>query len=336
MIDRRTLACVVALCCLGPQVIRTAAQEVAVPNPPRDQPPSSSDPTLRTTYRLGPDDQIVITAPDLPDVSGKPQRLDLNGDLRLPMVGRVKAGGLTLEELEAEVTKRLKVYIQEPDISVSITEFKSQPVSVLGAVKTAGVHQLEGRKTLIEMLSLVGGITPEAGPTLRIARRLEEGRIPVADAKDDPTGAFSIAEVDLKALLDARTPEKNIVLRPHDVISVPRADVVFVIGDVGRPGPLPLSGGPSMSVLVAVSSAGGVLRSAKTNPVTILRMSPGEQKRTEVVIDLKSIMQGKADDVDLTAGDILIIPDSRGKRAIPFLLQTAVQAGLIFGAAAIY
>src|SRR6185369_8663847 len=108
-------------------------------------------------------------------ISGKTQRLDPNGDLRLPMVGRVHAAGMTLEQLEAELSKRLAVYLQDPDVAVTVTEFKSQPVSVIGAVTTSGVHQLEGRKTLIEMLSLAGGVDAEAGATVRIARRVDVG-----------------------------------------------------------------------------------------------------------------------------------------------------------------
>ena len=332
MIDKKILVCVVGLCGLGAQVAAHAAtQDPSPATQGREQAPAASDPALRTTYKLGPDDQIMIQVSDVPDLNGKPQRLDPNGDLRLPMVGRIQAGGLTLEQLEAELTKRLKVFIQEPDVAVTITEFHSQPVSVIGAVGSSGVHQLQGRKTLVEMLSLAGGVSADAGPTVRIVRRLDEGRIPVVDAADDPTGGFSIAEIDLKSLLEARTPEKNIVLRPHDVISVPRAEMIFVVGEVGRPGPLQLNSGTSVSVLEAVSASGGVLRTASTGNARILRRTAGDQKRTEVEVDLKSIMQGKANDVPLMTGDILVIPDSKGKRAIPRALEIAIQAGLLFG-----
>ena len=150
-------------------------------------------------------------------------------------MGRVHAAGLTLDQLEAELTTRLKEFMLEPDVAITVTEFRSQPVSVIGAVSESGVRQLEGRKTLIEMLSLAGGVTADAGPTLRISRRLDQGPIPLPNAAADQTGAFSIADVDLKPLLDGRTPEKNIVIQPHDVIPIPRADMVFVIGEVGRP-----------------------------------------------------------------------------------------------------
>src|SRR5262249_55141168 len=127
---------------------------------------------VRTTYVLGPDDQLVIRVADVPDITDKPQRIEPSGDLRLPLVGKVHAAGMTVEALERELTQRLKVYLQEPDVSILLTEFKSQPVSVIGAVGTSGIRQLEGRKSLIELISLAGGLTADAGPVLRITRRL--------------------------------------------------------------------------------------------------------------------------------------------------------------------
>ncbi len=126
--------------------------------PPAPQ-PTPSDKDVRSSYILGPDDQIVVHALNVPDISDKPLRLDLNGDLKLPMVGRIHAGGLTSEQLEAEMTKRLSVYLENPDVAVTIAEFHSQPVSVIGAVNAPGVHQIEGRKTLIEILSSSGRAT---------------------------------------------------------------------------------------------------------------------------------------------------------------------------------
>src|SRR5919201_6222001 len=156
VIDSKVVVCIAIV---FSALTRITAQPERPPAPAPEQRPATSDQAVRTTYRLGPDDQIMIQVSDVPDINGKPQRLDPNGDLKLPMIGRVRASGMTLEQLEAELTNRLKVYIHEPDVAVSVTEFHSQPVSVIGAVNTAGVRQLEGRKTLIEVLSLSGGVT---------------------------------------------------------------------------------------------------------------------------------------------------------------------------------
>jgi polysaccharide export outer membrane protein len=281
----------------------------------------------RITYLLGPDDTVTIHAQNAPDLSEKPFRVDAAGEIKLPMIGRIHAGGLTTEQLETEIATRLNVYLVEPEVTVGITEFRSQPVSIVGAVATAGVHQLEGQKTLVEMLAIAGGLRPDAGPTVKITRRLEFGRIPLPGAVDDPTHQFSIAEVNLKAVMEAKNPEYNIAIRPHDVISVPHAEVVYVIGEVTRAGALPLSEGDSLSVLEAVSSSGGMLRTAAVSHARILRPVPGQQKRTELAVDFKKIMAGQSEDIPLLAGDVLVVPGSTGKHAVYRALEAAITAG---------
>lgn len=145
-------------------------------------------PELRSSCVLGPDDQITIRAMDAEEISDKPIRIGMDGFIRLPLIGRLRAQGLTIEQFEAELARRLKPFVREPDVTVSVNEFRSQPVSVIGSVKNAGIHQLQGSKTLIEVLSLAGGLTDTAGATVRVTRRLEWGRIPVPGAADDPTG----------------------------------------------------------------------------------------------------------------------------------------------------
>jgi polysaccharide export outer membrane protein len=131
---------------------------------PPPAPAPESPEQLRSTYVLGPEDQIAIRALDAEEISDKPLRIDLSGYIRLPMAGRLGASGLTIEQLEAQLVERLKTFIRESEVPVSITEFRSQPVSVIGAVKNPGVHQLQGRKTLIEILSLAGGLDRAASP----------------------------------------------------------------------------------------------------------------------------------------------------------------------------
>ena len=189
---------------------------------------------------------------------------------------------MTVDQLETEIATRLKVYIVEPEVTVSITEFRSQPVSVVGAVATPGVHQLEGQKTAGGNPGHCRRVRPDAGPSVKITRRLEFGRIPLPGAADDPTHQFSIAEVNLKAVMEAKNPEYNIAIRPHDVISVPHAEVVYVIGEVSHAGALPLNEGDSLSALEAISSSGGMLRTAAVKNARILRPVPGQQKRSEL------------------------------------------------------
>jgi polysaccharide export outer membrane protein len=281
----------------------------------------------RAGYRLGPDDQVLLRVANAPDISDKPVRIDSDGYIKLPMIGRVQAAGMTAGQLEAELTKRLKVYLEEPDVAVSVAEFHSQPVSIIGAVGSPGLHQLEGHKTLVEMLSLAGGLRPDAGPTAKITRRLEWGRVPLPGAKDDPTGQFSIAEVNLRSIINAKDPEENIAICPEDIISVPQADMVFVLGEVTKTGGLPLNEGDRMSVLEALSNAGGALRTASPAKAQILRIVPGSKKREELPVNLRKVQAGKADDVSLMAGDILFVPGSNTKRASIRAAEAAVQVG---------
>jgi len=290
----------------------------------------------RMIYLLGPDDTVTIHAANAPDLSDKPFRVDAGGEVKLPMIGRVHAGGLTVDQLETEIATRLKVYLVEPEVTVSITEFRSQPVSVVGSVSTPGVHQLEGQKTLVEMLAIAGGLRPDAGPTVKITRRIEFGRIPLPGAVDDPTHRFSIAEVNLKSVMEAKNPEFNIPIRPHDVISVPHAEVVYVIGEVNHAGALPLNEGDSLSVLEAVSSSGGMLHTAAVSHARILRPVPGQLKRAELAVDLKKIMAGRSEDIPLLAGDVLVVPGSTGKHAVYRALEAAVTAGTFIASYGVY
>jgi polysaccharide biosynthesis/export protein len=286
---------------------------------------------LRTTYVLGPGDQLVIHAVDVPDISDKSQRIDSAGDLKLPLVGRLHVQGLTVEQLETDLTNRLKTFLQQPDVTVTVTEFRSQAVSVLGAVNAPGVQTLDGNKTVLDVLTKAGGASADAGAIVRITRRLDQGPIPLPGATENAATGFSVAELPLRPLLDAKTPENNILIRPNDLVAVPRADLVYVIGDVTKVGWIPLTHGTSMSIVEAISTSGGMLRTAASSHGRILRLTDGAQRRTEIPVDVQKIMQGRVDDVPLVAGDILVVPNSGSKRALTRALETAVQLGVVVG-----
>ena len=268
----------------------------------------------------------------MPDISGKPQRLDPNGDLRLPMVGRVHAAGMTIEQLEAELDERLKVYIQEPDVAVTVTEFHSQPVSVIGAVSTSGVHQLEGRKTLIEMLSLAGGVSHDAGPIVRIARRSDQGPIPLADAAAGRERR--VQHCRNRSQGAARGPQPGQEHR-HPAA---RRD----LDPARRGGVRDRRSGqawarPAERRQLDVGDGGGVFcRAARCERRRRARREssagpPAASDRPEVAVDLKLDDVRKSSDLPLAAGDILIVPDSPGKRAVTRVLEAAIQAGVIIG-----
>jgi len=289
---------------------------------------AKNKPQIGSGYILGPGDQITIHVVSLEEISDKPISIDLSGSIHLPMVGQIPVSGLTIEQVGSEIAKRLETYVKHPDVSVTITEFRSQPVSVIGAVKNPGVQQVQGRKTLLEMLSLAGGVdTITAGSSLKIIRRLEWGPIPLPNAKNDPTNQFSIAQVNIKSLLEASKPEENIPVQPYDVISVPRGETIYVIGEVLKPGGFVLNDAEQVTVLQALSMAGGADKMAQPQHARLLRRVPGAASRTEIPIKLNEILDGKTADVRMQAEDILFVPNSVPKRAAVRAIETAIQLG---------
>ena len=289
---------------------------------------------LDSGYVLGPDDQIVIHAIDSPEISDKPFLVGMNGNTTLPLVGRVQAGGLTVEQLETELNDRLKKYMHDPQVSVTVAEFRSQPVSVFGAVARPGVIQLRGRKTLYEVLSLAGGPTESAGSSLTVTRRRENGEIPLPGATVDPTGQFNTAELSVQEILEGKNPAVNIEIKPHDTISVSEAtsNMIYVVGDVEHGGAFTLGGRQSLSVLRSLSLAGGLGRTAKPQKARIIRSVPGELKPQEIAVNIKQIFNGKADDIMLLPQDVLVIPTSGRKvfttYSVPSILSAAAYAAI--------
>jgi polysaccharide biosynthesis/export protein len=278
-------------------------------------PAATSRPEYVSQYVMGPDDQVKIWALGVEEISDKPVRIDPSGDIDLPIVGRIHAAGLTIEELKTAIKQRLATEVREPQVSVDIAEFGSQPVSVMGAVNHPGVLQLSGRKTLAELLSLAGGLRPDAGPYIIVSRATKWGEIPLPSAKVDPSRNFNVAEVRVRDLLSATNPADNILIRPHDVITVPTAEMVYVVGAVKKPGAFALNERESVSALQALSMAEGLGPTPKPQEAKILRLLPGSNDRKEIPVDLRKIMAGKNEDLALRANDILFIPDSTAKKA---------------------
>jgi polysaccharide export outer membrane protein len=287
-------------------------------------------PASNRSYILGPDDGVTINVVDLPELEAKALgviRIDHQGNIRLPLAGRIDAAGQTVEGLEAEIVKRLSGIMNTPEVSVSVAEYRSHPVSVLGAVRNPGVYQVTGPKTLFEVLSLAGGLNPDASNRIKIMRAASAGPLPLANASSDKTGEFYTAELNVKSVMEAKNPEENINVLSNDVITVPKADMVYVVGAVHKSGGFPLSEKEQISVLQAVSLAEGLDSVAKTSGARILRQSSPGAQRTEVAVNVQKILDGRAQDVPLQANDILFIPNSLAKSASMRILNAALQAG---------
>jgi polysaccharide export outer membrane protein len=175
---------------------------------------------LKSTV-IGPADTVSITALNCEEIS-KTWRVSISGELNLPMIGRVQAAGLTVEQLELSLTKKLGKFLREPQVSVFVTEFRSQPVTVMGSVEKPGVVQLEGPKTLLEVIVMAGG-PKEAGPTVTIKRGTDHGTLDVPGARMDADGTYMFADLDLAEVMTGRGELANIPVKPFDLITVARA-----------------------------------------------------------------------------------------------------------------
>ena len=286
--------------------------------------PSAPDPGQ---YLLGPDDQIKVWVLGVEEIGDKPIRIDPAGNIDLPLVGKVKASGLTTEQLKNKLVEKYSSELLKPKISVEIIDYGSQPISVMGAVNHPGVHQVQGHKSLIESISLADGLRPDAGPRVNISRDLKYGAIPLVNAKVDPTGRFSVADVGVKDLLGGLHPAENIQIMPYDVITIPPAEQVFVIGEVKKPGEIPMKG-DGVTVLQALSTAEGFGPAPSPGNARIVRVFPGTSERKEIPVDLNKILAGKAEDIPLHPNDILVVPSSVPKKAAARALEAAVQVAV--------
>ena len=283
--------------------------------------------TVPSTYVLGTDDQVTLQVLQAEEASGKPFRIDELGNIYVPLAGSVHAAGLTAHELEKNLVDRFSLYIRQPQVTVLVTEARSQPVSIVGAVVSPGIHQLQGHKTLLEVLSLAGGLRQDAGYRIKITRRREWGVVPLPGATITPDGEFSVGEVALKSLLEAANPEENIPVMPDDVLTVPIAEMIYVVGDVKKSGGFILGERRQISVLQALSLSEGLGSTARSNDAEILRESAGTDSRTEIPVNLKKILAGQASDVPMQSGDILFVPVSGAKRLGIQALQSMFAIG---------
>jgi polysaccharide export outer membrane protein len=267
------------------------------------------------TYVLGAGDELAIWVLGADEISAHPLRVDLNGYVDIPIAGHMRAEGLTVDQLRANLVEQLSTQIKVPRVTVSVTDLRSQPVSVMGAVNKPGVYQLQGRRTLLEVLSMAEGVKSDAGNAVRISRQLDQGPLPLPGAVTQASGSYSVAETGLRDALDSKNPASELIVKPHDVITIAQGQSVYVIGDVNKAGGFPLGQREKISVLQALSLAGGPGTAAKPSAAKILRTSGDGSTRGEIPIDVKRILDGKATDVQLQAEDILFIPDSAGKVA---------------------
>jgi polysaccharide export outer membrane protein len=285
-------------------------------------------------YRIGPEDLLDISVFEVPELS-RTVRVSTSGEISLPLVGTLKAAGLSPVGMEQALTARLKqTYVKDPQVSVFVKEFKSDPVSVVGAVKMPGLYQIQTRKSLIEVLALAQGFaegpTRQAGRTVIVTRKnavsgTETFRMS-ATTSQAATAEAGILEIPIKDLVQTGDPKWNVPIFPGDVVKVVPAGTVYVAGNVTRPGGFPLTEFDNITAIQALAMAGGTVKAAsKKNAMIIRRDAAG--KRVEQRVDLGRIQNGKDPDPELGPNDILFVPGSVGKESALRAIETAIQTG---------
>ena len=282
---------------------------------------------------IGSGDLLHIDIFDVPELS-RDLRVGDAGDISYPLIpGKIRAAGVTPFELEEKLEQLLVTngLVSHPQVSVLIKEQTSQPVSVVGAVQHTMVYQVMRPTTLLEVLSAAGGISDDAGNVVIVTRpaRPSSPRTENVSATENPENDGQIITIRLQDLLESGNAVFNIPIYGGDVVSVPRAGIVYVLGfGVSQPGGYVVqSHGEQVTVLKALALAHGLTAYAKANSAVIMRTNPMSGNRDQIPVHIKAIENHKEDDVAMKNNDILYIPDSRGLKILARGSEAAIGIG---------
>lgn len=274
-------------------------------------------------YRIGPGDIIDVTVFGKPQFSRQGVKIDARGMMRMPLVKQeIMAACHTEDELASDITQLLKEYIREPEVIVQIKEYLAEPVAVIGSVHNPSRFQLQRRVRLLEILTLVNGPADSAGRTIQVVHQGSPVNCSSATAATE-----SMADqVDYYQLSETlRGDEKaNPYVRAGDVVSIAKADEVYVIGNVVKPASIALN--EPLTVTRAIAMAGGTLPDSKRSEIRIVRQAPGSTQKQEIVVNLDAINRRQSEDVVMMANDIIEVPTSAGKRFLRSLLGAVVPS----------
>jgi polysaccharide biosynthesis/export protein len=296
-------------------------------------------------YLINPGDVIDIQVDRAPELSGM-RRVSASGTIRMAYLGSIKAQGVTTDELASFIANSLSDrYLKNPRVTVTVKELNSHTFFIQGAVNRPGAYQIEGRPSLLTLIALAGGLTENYGSTALIIREAYRPKMDVPD-KGDPKGSLDSQPESVAAdspsrpgdrNQEAEEPErcelikvninglfrgdfdKNMYLDPRSIVHIPQAEVFFVGGEVKAPGSFMFKEGATLRQ--AITLAQGMKSTAASDRAIIFREDPVTRKKQEIRVDVGKIMNGKQEDVVITANDVVIIPNSRGKSLSAALLS---------------
>ncbi len=269
---------------------------------------------LATRIQIGPGDLIVVEILSVPEMS-QTVRVDETGDVSFHLIGSLHLAGLTIDESKSLIAARYVAgnYLVNPQVSLLIQEYGTQGATVSGEVVRPGVYPVLGRRSLLDTLSHAGGITPSAKNEVTIQRHADGSILTVTLSQD----ARESLAADVEVL-------------PGDKVIVPRAGIIYVLGDVYRPGGFVMQNDGKMTVLQAVAMAEGTQTTASLDAAVLIRNSPSGY--VIVPVALQKMLRGKVRDSQMKAEDILYIPNSSMKsilyRGLPGVAASAAGAAI--------
>ncbi len=268
------------------------ANESQAPAPARLQPAPA--------IVIGPGDTLQVKVFDVQSLSGT-FRVSQKGNIDLPLIGRLRAEGRTADDLAAYIQTELKQkgFVLNPQVTVLVTQYATQGADVMGQVRKPGIYPTLGSRTLLDMLTLAGGVTPSAGKLVTIIHR------------NDPHHPVYLALAQNAAGLKLQA---NPVIRPGDTIIVQKSGIIYILGDVGHPGGYLIDNNEHLTLMQALSLAGGNRATSRMKDVRLIRKT--KVGKEEIRLNLKKIYRGKEADIAVKDGDILYVPSSNLKTFI--------------------
>jgi polysaccharide export outer membrane protein len=279
------------------------AEKTAAP-----QPGEASTTRSTSSLWLEAGDLVEVGVYNVPELTTK-ARVSTKGEIYLPLIDYVHVAGLTVEEAEGLIQKRFSDggFVKSPHVTLFVDQYASQGASVLGEVARPGVYPVPGQQRLFDLISVAGGFTEKAGRSIAITHR------------DQPNKPITVPLT--RNVTD--DPQSNIPILPGDTIIVHKADLVYVVGDVGRPSGFLMDSG-HLTVLQAIALAGGTTRTANLGGARIIHRGPDGLSETPV--EVSKILRAKAPDIKMQPDDILFVPTSATKLIAGRAMEAAMQA----------
>ena len=272
-------------------------------------------------YRIGPSDVLNIRIYNRPQLSRDAVRVEGNGMIRMPLIEtEIQAACLTEGELAKEISTRYAKYYKNLQVDVFIKEYHSQQVAIIGAVNDQSRFELQRRVRLLELLTYAKGPSPKAGQTINIVHSTDTSPCKETDESDAST-AFSSYK--LSEVLQG-DPKSNPYLAAGDIVTIPEADQVYVVGNVFMPLTIALK--EPITLTRAIAMAGGLKQDTRKDKIRVLRQEPGTTIKKEIIVDLYAIEKKRSDDLALAPNDIIDVPTSAGKSFLRSLMSGVVPS----------